>query len=160
MGRVAGSFGVRGWLKVAPYSAEVDALAAHPAWWLKGRDGEWRELAVEETKVHGAQLLAKLAGVEDREAALALKGAVLAVAREALAEPGAGRYYWSDLIGLDVVNGRGERLGTLRAMYSNGAHDVAEVVAERARLLPWVPAVVRRVDLAARRAEVEWEADW
>ncbi|HVB47278.1 MAG TPA: ribosome maturation factor RimM [Burkholderiales bacterium] len=160
MGRVAGSFGVHGWLKVVPYSAEVAALAAYPAWWLKGRDGAWRELTVEETKVHGAQLLAKLAGVADREAALALKGAALAVGREALGEPEQGRYYWSDLIGLDVVNGKGERLGTLRAMFSNGAHDVAEVVAERTRLLPWLPWVVKRVDLAARRAEVEWEADW
>lgn len=160
MGRVAGSFGVRGWLKVVPFSAEVDALAAHPAWWLKGRDGEWREFAVEVTRVHGAQLLAKLAGLEEREAALALKGALLAVGRAALSEPGSGRYYWSDLIGLEVVNVRGERLGTLRAMYTNGAHDVAEVVAERARLLPWVPAVVRWVDIEARRAEVAWEADW
>jgi 16S rRNA processing protein RimM len=82
------------------------------------------------------------------------------VAREALVEPDAGRYYWSELVGLEVVNAKGERLGTLRAMSSNGAHDVAEVVAERARLLPWVPAVVKRIDLAARRVEVEWEADW
>jgi 16S rRNA processing protein RimM len=160
MGRVAGAFGVRGWLRVVPYSAEVDSLAAYPSWWLKGRDGGWREFAVEDTKVHGAQLLAKLAGLADREAVLAMKGAALGVAREALAEPEAGRYYWSDLVGLEVVNTKGERLGTLQAMSSNGAHDVAEVVAERARLLPWVPAVVKRIDLAARRVEVEWEADW
>jgi ribosomal 30S subunit maturation factor RimM len=35
-----------------------------------------------------------------------------------------------------------------------------EVVGERARLLPWVPTVVKRVDLLQKRIEVEWEADW
>lgn len=160
MGRVADAFGVRGWLRITPYSAETDALARHHSWWLREGAGGWRECAVEETKPHGAQLLARLAGVEDRDAALALTGAVLAVPREALEELEAGRYYWADLEGLEVVNDRGERLGTLRAMFSNGAHDVAEVSAERTRLLPWVPEVVKRVDLAARRVEVRWDADW
>lgn len=160
MGRVAGAFGVHGWLRVVPYSAQVQALAGHARWWTPGRDGGWRELEVEEAKAHGAQLLARVAGVADRDAALELKGATLSIPREALGEPEQGRYYWSDLVGLNVVNARGERLGTLHRMFSNGAHDVAEVSAERTRLLPWVPHVVKRVDLAQRRVEVEWEADW
>lgn len=160
MGRVAEAFGVRGWLKVLPYSVQVDALAEHRFWWLQGADGGWRQVAVVEVKRHGAHLLVQLAEIADRNAALELKGFTLAVGRDELGEPELGSYYWCDLVGLEVVNGKGETLGRLHAMFSNGAHDVAEVTAERMRLLPWVPSVVKCVDLVRRRVEVEWEADW
>jgi len=155
MGRVAGSYGVRGWIKVVPYSVEVDALAAHPTWWV---EGEARGL--EEARPHSGNLLAKLAGIETREQALALKGAMVSVPRAALAEAGEGQYYWADLVGLEVVNTDGKPLGAVRQLVSNGVHDVIEVAGERRRFLPWVPAVVRKVDLEARRIEVEWDADW
>ena len=45
-------------------------------------------------------------------------------------------------------------------MISNGAQDVMEVSGERTRLIPWVPAIVKTVDLAARRVVVQWGADW
>jgi 16S rRNA processing protein RimM len=79
-------------------------------------------------------------------------------------EAGAGRYYWSDLVGLEVVNEQGVVLGVVKQMSSNGAHDVMEVAATtaqgRTRLLPFVPAYVRQVDLQQRRIEVEWQVDW
>ena len=111
--------------------------------------------------MHGAAVVGRAAGVETREQALALKGASVAVRREALPDPGSGHYYLADLIGLEVVNGKGERLGDVKRMFSNGAQDVMEVAAGTAtRLLPWVPAVVKEVDLGAGRIRVEWEADW
>jgi len=59
-----------------------------------------------------------------------------------------------------VVGSGGEPLGVVKQLYSNGAHDVMEVDGERNRFLPWVPAVIRSVDLEARRIEVEWQANW
>jgi 16S rRNA processing protein RimM len=59
-----------------------------------------------------------------------------------------------------VVNEQGERLGTVKQWIANGAQDVMEVAGERTRLIPWVPAIVKAVDLAARRVLVEWGADW
>ncbi len=138
-----------------PYGDDLDALAAYGTWWLGGR-----EYMVEEAKVHGASVLAKLAGVGVREEALKLKGAGIAVPREAFAAPEEGQYYYADLVGLDVVNVAGERLGQVAALTSNGAHDVMEVSGERKRLLPWIPQVVKKVDLAARRIDVDWETDW
>jgi len=155
MGRVAGSYGVCGWIRVVPYGVEVDALAAHPTWWV---GGEVREL--EQAKPHSGNLLAKLAGIETREQARALKGATVALPRGALAEPIEGQFYWADLIGLEVVGPGGAPLGVVKQLFSNGAHDVMEVAGERSRFLPWVPAVIKIVDLEARRIEVEWQADW
>jgi 16S rRNA processing protein RimM len=82
------------------------------------------------------------------------------VARSALPDAQDGRYYLADLVGLDVVNGQGERLGVVRQWYSNGPQDVMEVAGEKTRLVPWVAAVVKRVDLESKRIEVEWGADW
>jgi 16S rRNA processing protein RimM len=152
MGRVAGSYGVRGWLKV---EAPPRALAACRRWWIGGT-----EYPVEEAKAHSGTLLAKLAGLESREAALKLKGSTVYVRREALPEPEAGHYYLADLVGLEVVNERGEALGVVKRWVFNGAQDVMEVAGERTRLIPWIGTVVRDVDLGKRQIRVEWGADW
>jgi len=155
MGRVAGSYGVRGWVKVAPDDGAEESLAGAKEWWIGAE-----AYAVSGARIHGATVVGKLAGLENREQALALKGRTVAVRRDALPEPGEGRYYLADLVGLEVVNERGEALGVVKRTYSNGAHDVIEVAGDRTRLIPWVAAVVKDVDLLRKRVEVEWGADW
>ena len=156
MGRIAGTYGVRGWVKVAPDGGGAEALAASKEWWLG--DAAFR---VEQAKLHGATVVAKLAGLESREQALKLKGLRICVRRESLPDPGEGRYYLADLVGLEVVNGQGEALGVVRRLFTNGAQDVMELDGHgKTRLLPWVPTVVKAVDLAERRIVVEWGADW
>jgi 16S rRNA processing protein RimM len=152
MGRVAGSYGVRGWIRVGRPEA---GLAGCGEWWIGGEPHE-----VAETKPHSGSLLARLAGIGSREAAMKLKGRAVEVSRAALPEPEAGHYYLADLIGLEVVNGQGERLGVVKRFFTNGAQDVMELSGDRARALPWVAAVVKKVDLQGRRIEVEWGADW
>lgn len=156
MGRVAGAYGVRGWLKLSPERGVQEALARAPEWWL----GE-RPYRVVEARVHGATVVGRAAGIDTREQALALKGSTVSVRREALPELEAGHYYLADLVGLAVVNEKGELLGVVKRLFTNGAQDVMEVVAgEATRLLPWVATVVKEVDLAERTIHVEWGADW
>ncbi|HYL24547.1 MAG TPA: ribosome maturation factor RimM [Burkholderiales bacterium] len=155
MGRVAGSYGVRGWIKVAPGGGVAQALGAVREWWI----GE-RAYRVAEAKPHGASIVAKLDGIETREQALRLKGARVAIERAALADPGEGRYYLADLIGLEVRNEQRQVLGIVKRWFSNGGQDVMEVAGERTRLIPWVSAIVRDVDLAAGRIVVDWQVDW
>ena len=152
MGRVAGSYGVRGWIKV---QAPQEALAACSKWLIGGT-----EYPVEEVKHHSGTVLAKLAGLESREAALKLKGSTVYVRRETLPEPAAGHYYLADLVGLEVVNEQGVVLGVVKRWVFNGAQDVMEVGGDRARLIPWTASVVRQVDLGRRQIHIEWGADW
>jgi 16S rRNA processing protein RimM len=152
MGRVAGSYGVRGWIKV---EAPQEALAACRKWSIGGT-----EYPVEQVKEHSGRLVAKLAGLESREAALKLKGSTVYVRREAMPEPEAGHYYLADLVGLEVVNERGEALGVVKRWLFNGAQDVMEVTGKRALLVPWVASVVRTVDLEKKQIHIEWGADW
>ena len=155
MGRVAGAYGVRGWVKVAPGGGALETLAAARQWWIGGRG-----YAVSEAKAHGAAVVAKLAGLENREQAQALRGREVSVPRAALPPADEGHYYLDDLVGLEVVNEQGERLGVVERLFSNGAQDVMEVAGERTRLMPWVPSVVKAVDLGGGRITVEWGADW
>jgi 16S rRNA processing protein RimM len=155
MGRVADAYGVRGWVKVAPQIGVAESLAAAKEWWIAAQAHR-----VGEAKVHGATVVARLSGLKTREEALALRGQTVSVRRDALPEPEKGTYYLGDLVGLEVVNGRGEKLGTVKRFYSNGAQDVMEVSGERERLIPWVPEIIADVSLNEKIIRVEWEADW
>ena len=160
MGRVAAPFGVKGWVKITPFTESPAALARHRRLWV-GRQGEWREVAVEEAAVHRASVVARLAGCDDRDAAARLRGVELAVPREVLPAPDPGEFYWADLVGLEVVNTAGEPLGRVQELFSTGANDVMRVGEGKGeRLLPFVATVVRKVDLATRRIEVDWGLDW
>jgi 16S rRNA processing protein RimM len=159
MGRVAGSYGLRGWVKVAPGGGASQGLADAKEWWIG--DKAYRVVA----KVHGGSVVAQLSGVHTREEALVLKGSTVSVRREALTDPGEGHYYHADLLGLEVVNGQGEVLGVIKRLFTNGAQDVMEISGVgkdtgKLRLLPWVAVVVKDVDLAEKRILVEWGADW
>ena len=155
MGRVAGTYGVRGWIKVAPGGGVAETLLGAREWWI----GE-RPYAVAEARMHSGTVIARLAAVQRREAALALRGAEVAVPREALPPAAEGHYYLADLVGLEVLNEQGERLGAVRQWISNGAQDVMEVGGERTRLIPWVSAIVKQVDLKRRQVVVDWSAEW
>jgi 16S rRNA processing protein RimM len=158
MGRVAAPHGVRGALKIRPLSAAPDALLAYDTWWLRMREGDFAPYRVRGARAQGDALVAELAGVESREAAFSLRGAEVAIPREALPEPGEDEYYQGDLVGMRVMNREGVELGVLEDFVESGAHPIARVVdhAGVERLIPWVDAYVDGVDVAERRIDVEW----
>ncbi|MFO1316398.1 MAG: ribosome maturation factor RimM [Burkholderiales bacterium] len=163
MGRIAAPYGVKGWVKVLPLSAEPDTLLAYARWWVRPRGGaQWRMHAVESGRQHGATLLAQLSGLPDREAAAALTGADVGVARASLPAIGDNEFYWADLVGLAVVNRQGVALGDVREVADFGAHPVLRVQGERGveRLIPFVDAYVDGVDLPGKRIVVDWQPDY
>jgi 16S rRNA processing protein RimM len=143
-------------MKVVPGGGVLETLAGTKEWWIGDRI-----YRVAEAKVHSATVVAKLDGIENREQALALKGLEVRVRREALPEAEAGHYYLADLVGLEVRSTGGEPLGRVKRFFTNGAQDVMEVVAgERTRLIPWVSAIVKGVDLERGEIVVDWSAEW
>ena len=160
MGRVIAPHGVKGWIKIEPYGASPDGLKGLASWWL-GKDGAWREVSVVQCVRHGAHLVARLEDCAERDAALALKGSEIALERDALPQIADNEFYWVDLVGLKVVNAKGEELGEVAGLFDNGAHAVMRIVAGGTeRLLPFVEQVVRQVDRAEGRIRVDWELDW
>lgn len=159
MGRVAAPFAVNGWVKVQVFTERPDGLLAYPRWWLS-RDGGWQQAEVAEAAVHGRAVIARLKGCEDRIAAAALRGRDVAVPRSALPIRGAGEYYWTDLEGLRVRTLADEDLGRVTGLIETGASPVLVVRGERERLIPFVDAVVKSVDLMRGEVAVDWGADW
>jgi len=159
MGRVSAPHGIKGWIKVQPFTHEIGGLLAYPEWWF-ARDGEWRQFRVAESAVHGALVLARLEGCTHREAAAALKGNEVAIPRRLLPENRQGEYYWSDLLGMEVLNRRGERLGRVAKVLETGANNVLVLEGEKERLVPFVDSVILNVDLAGGSLSVDWELDY
>ncbi|MCL2346082.1 MAG: ribosome maturation factor RimM [Desulfobulbus sp.] len=162
LGRLAEPYGIRGWIWLHPFGDDPLSWGNMPVWWI-AREGEpWREVALKGLKAHGDGLVVALDGVADRTAAEALKGVLVGAPRAVLPATGEDEFYWADLLGLEVVNTAGERLGVVAGLIETGANDVLQVVGVdgRERLLPFVAAVALEVDRAARQIRVEWGSDW
>lgn len=159
MGRILAPYGVRGWIKVRPQTESADGLLGYRTWWL-GKQEEWRPYRLLRGRVHGAGLVAQLEGVEDRDQAAQLRGCEVAVPRSELPPAPEGEYYWVDLIGLDVVNREGVRLGQVVEIFATGANDVLVVRGDRERLIPFVEPVVVEVDVEGSLLTLDWGADY
>jgi 16S rRNA processing protein RimM len=166
MGRIIAPHGVRGGIKVEPFSEAPDALLAHAKWWIRpARATDWREWRVSGGRLHSGALIAALAGVETRDQALALRGGEIGVPRTALPRAKKNEVYWTDLEGLAVQNREGVALGMVEDVVTHGAHPILRVARPPGsrggeRLIPFVAAIVDRVDLDAGRIDVDWGEDY
>ncbi len=168
VGRVSGAWGVKGALRVSPHADSPAALLAAREWFLRPpadpRVGVRPVvLKVTQARRHGEGIVASVAGIADRDAAEALRGAAVFVSRASFPAPAPGEYYWVDLIGLDVVDRRGSRIGVVHGLMDLGPHAVLQVrpppPGRGEVLIPFVAAYVDEVDLAARRVTVDWDAE-
>ncbi len=161
MGRVASAHGIRGWIKVQPYTEYVDSLLEYPVWWIGQEHGPWREAKVLQCESHHKTLAALLPDCPDRTAAEKLKGLLIAVPRDSLPEQPEDEYYWSDLIGLPVVNTTGVHLGCVEQLLETGANQVLLVKGESGQILiPFVASAIQCVDVKGKCIRVDWAADY
>jgi 16S rRNA processing protein RimM len=171
VGRIADAWGIKGWFKVLPHSADPQALFSSTRWFLQPSDKGPRLfdgtvlLRVRETKDHSDTVVARADGVDDRTAAEALRGCRIFIPRSSFPTAEADEFYWVDLLGLDVVNREGVHLGKVKDLLSTGPQTVLVCEFEQdgmpaERMLPFVSAYVDGVDLQARRINVDWQPDY
>ncbi len=166
VGYVSGAYGTQGWVRIRPYSADADALLHAKTWWLD--KPVLRDVDMMQAKIHGEDVVARLVGVVDRNAAEALKGAAVQVRRSHFPALSNDEFYWIDLIGQAVENLQGESLGTVADLMDNGAHPILRVVAStvpgidkpKEWLIPFVDQFVKTVDQSAKKITVDWELDY
>jgi 16S rRNA processing protein RimM len=171
VGRIADAWGVKGWFKVLPHSADPEALFSSKRWYLQPSERGAKTfsgtalLRVRETKDHSGSIVASAQEVDDRDAAEALKGARIFVPRSSFPTAAQDEYYWVDLIGLQVVNREGQALGQVRELLSTGPQTVLVLEFEadgkvQERMIPFVSAYVDAVDVPGKRITVDWQADY
>ena len=160
VGRIAGLFGVRGWVKVYSYTDPRDNVVGYGPWYLV-LGGESRQVKVLAGRAHGDGVVALIDGVQDRDSAAALVGAEIEVDRGVLGKAGRQQFFWSDLEGMNVQTLTGESLGMVDHLFETGANDVMVVVGERRYLVPFLfGTVVTRVDVEQRLITVDWDPEF
>ena len=161
MGRVAAAQGLLGWVAIKAYTETVESLSDYPVWWLGDEKNPWREVSVEKFAVQSKGLIAKFPGCNDRTAAEKYKGLLVAVPRSSLPQQSEDEYYWSDLIGLEVVNLAGASLGIVDNLMDTGANQVLCVRGKDGDvLIPFIASAIQQVSLAEKMIRVDWSADW
>ena len=176
VGRIAGAWGIKGWFRVLPHSAQPEALFSSKRWYLQppaGAPGAFSGtvlLRVREAKEHSGGVVAGAHDVDGRDAAEALKSARVFVSRASFPTAAQDEYYWVDLLGLDVINREGVAMGCVRDLLSTGPQTVLVIEFETTnaegvatvgeRMIPFVSAFVDNVDLAGRLITVDWQPDY
>lgn len=158
LGKINGLYGIQGWVKIFSYTSPITNILYYSPW-LISRQGQWQTMDVEDGRLQGKGLIVKLASCHDRDQAMTLQGAEIAIYRAQLLPPQADEYYWVDLIGLTVLNRQGLVLGQVDHLIETGANDVLVVKGEKEYLIPFLrDQVVLKVDLSNRLLQVDWDA--
>jgi 16S rRNA processing protein RimM len=168
MARVGAPFGIKGWLKLQSFTQTPDSLDAYASWLLKGQGREnagWEEFELEEFAVNTKGVFAKLKGCDDRTAAEKLVKREIGIPRGALDETDEGEVFWFDLIGCEVVNTAGAKLGKVETLMETGANDVLvvrneECVGSEETLIPYIDEVIVKVDREAKVVTVNWSGEY
>ena len=150
VGRISGTHGIKGQLKVYSYSGNLESLSAARIVMLRSTDGTTpREFDIKGVKPHSNGFILSLKGYDDIDQALSLVGCELCIKRSQLPEPEDDEYYWCDLIGLRVVTADGFEVGTLADIFETGSNDIYVVRKDRQEyLIPAIATVISSVDLA------------
>lgn len=160
VGRICGLFGAKGWVKIFSYTEPRENICRYSPWHLLGPQGE-RAIEVSDGRLQGETVVAKLVGIDDRDAAAALQELDIEVDWAQLDPLPPGEYYWEQLSGLAVLDTQGRLLGVVDHLLRTGAHDVLVVAGERQRLIPFVQgAIIKHVDLGAGTIRVDWAPDY
>lgn len=155
VGAIAGSYGVRGEVRLKSFTADAQAIAEYAP--LTSEDGT-QAFSVTVTRVIKNGMAARLSGVATKEQADALKGLRLFVPRDRLPDLPDDEYYYADLVGLEVRDTGGTVIGHVKTVQNHGATDILEIHGPELKasvLLPFTLAAVPTVDIAAGRIIVD-----
>ncbi len=152
-------WGVKGWIHVDSYTDPPDGILEYRQWTLRLGSGERITRGLIEGHPHSDRLVARLEGIEDRDRAAALNGAVIEVARAELPPTGEREYYQADLLGLMVRNLDGVELGKVGYFMDTPTGPMMVVKGAREYWIPAVPKHLSKVDLAAGLILVDWSLD-
>lgn len=148
VGQIVNTFGIKGEVKVMPFTDDINRFDDLEKVYVKTRKDE-KLYKVENARYHKNMVLLKLEGIENPEQAEMLRNAFLEIDREDAIPLEEGTYFIADLIGLEVYTDEGNLLGKVEDIYNAGANDIYVVKDELGKqiLLPGIDEVIKEVDL-------------
>jgi len=159
VGHILGAQGIKGEVRVFSNTEPRENIVSYSPW-LIGINGQMQKIAVK-GRLQGKNVIAELAGFEDRDQVTAIIGCKIYILPKQLPVLESGEYYWSDLIGIEVYSLQAEALGTIDSMMETGASDVMVLKGDKERLIPFViDDIVREIDLVNAKMIVDWHPDY
>lgn len=161
VGQVSGVFGVKGWVKVYSFTEPRENILQYSPWILQ-KNSQIHEVKLLGGRRQGSLVVAELQGIGDRDLAAELMGAEILIRKQQLPKASDGEYYWADLIGLEVRNQEGCKLGKVDYLLETGANDVLVVVdGDVERLIPFLQqSTILKIDLDDGLIIVDWDLDF
>ena len=176
--RIGVAYGIKGWVKIHPFSHSPDALQNARRWWIapyipeqKNENTSWQQVKPKGFKPHTDVWVGTCEGWIDRTYAEQFKGWQVAVSRSEFPQTDEDEFYWVDLLDAQVVNQEGAVLGVVTELFENAAHTVMHVVSQTSAstntaksaeyLIPFVSAFVGQVDVQSipKTIAVVWDVD-
>jgi len=155
VGRLGDAFGIAGWSHLHSFTDPHDNIFNYKNWQIEKKPNQFEPLKLESYKPHGNGYIVKIPNCNDRDQALLLKGKSIAIERSELPALKKNEYYWSDLIGLNVVNTEGKSLGAIDYLFETGSNDV--IVTKTRQFIPYLKSVIIEIDLKKQTMIVNWE---
>jgi 16S rRNA processing protein RimM len=163
VGKISGAFGVKGWVKVFSFTEPRKNILSYSPLYIS-RKGEWIEVKKSGGRTQGKGVVMGLENVTDRDQVLPLIGAELAIKNTQLKPTAKDEFYWSELVGLTVINLQDQPLGQVDHLLETGANDVLVLKVDgedEKRLIPFVmDEIVKLVDVDKNLIQVDWGVDY
>jgi len=159
IGRFGQSYGIKGWIKVNSLTDPISNILQYSPWQIQHQN-VWREIKITQGKHQGNNIIVKLADCNSPEEAKIFTNDLIAIEREQLPVLSTNEYYWTDLIGLSVINQDGVNFGVVDSLLETGSNDVLIVKGLRQRLLPYTDNVIIKIDLTQKIITVNWDPDF
>lgn len=160
VGKFGSVHGVRGEIKVHSFTEPAKNIVNYLPWQIKpSKNSDWQAVEIAKTSWHGDQLMVQIAGITDRDEAKRFTNLEIAIERDQLPALDEDEHYWSDLIGLTVVDLNKEVLGVVDSFFETGSNDVMVIKDDEneEHLIPYTDDVIKKVDLGTKTIQVEWE---
>ena len=146
LGEIVATHGLEGWLKIQPFNPQSTALDSGREVFVH-REGTRCPHQLEDKRPHNRQTLVKLHGIDTIDAAKPLIGAQICVTEDSLPALKPGEYYHFQVIGLEVADTAGRRIGTISRTWIAGGREIYVVAgATKEYLIPAVKEIVEKVD--------------
>jgi 16S rRNA processing protein RimM len=152
VGKISGTHGIKGLLKVYSYSGNIQSLQSAATVFLKDKNGRVCEHVIKSVAAHAGGFILGLDDYVDINQVLQLNGSELYVKLSQLPTPDKDEYYWRDLIGLAVFTDLGVELGELVDIFETGSSDIYVVRgASKEYLIPAIADVISVVDIPGKK---------
>ena len=158
LGKITGVHGIKGWLKIQSFSSPLENILNYPSWIINNQ-GEEDFYSIEQGRKQNNKIVVKLENIDDRNTAKSLINSKIQILRSDLPKLSNENYYWSDLVGLSVLNSEEKVIGKIESLIETGANDVMVIntAKDERVLVPFVMhEIIKEVNLELNYVRIDW----